>query len=283
MPTLSTFRKTLLGRLLRFKSAQLGMILVTVYVAVAVFSGVLAPYSPIEQHAKSRLQAPNPAYLLGTDEFGRDILSRLMFGATNSLRVAIISVALACLVGTALGTTAGYFGGLLDNVIMRIMDLFFAFPAILLALSIVAALGPGANNTILAISVVYTPIFARVARGPVLAIKAMEFIEAAKSIGSRHLGILLRHVLPNAMAPIIVQVSLALSWAMLTEAALSFLGLGTIPPDPSWGSMLSDSRKLMEIAPWMSVFPGLAIMLGVLGFNLVGDGLRDALDPRLRM
>lgn len=278
-----SFRKTTLGRLLRQPSAQLGLVLVVVYVTVALFAAFLAPYSPIEQHPKDRLQEPSSSYVLGTDEFGRDILSRLMHGATNSLRVALVSVTIACILGTGLGMIAGYAGGLFDNIIMRVMDLFFAFPAILLALSIVAALGPGANNTILAISVVYTPIFARVARGPVLSIKVMEFVQAAKSIGSRHPRILLRHILPNTIAPVIVQVSLALSWAMLTEAGLSFLGLGTIPPAPSWGSMLSESRKLMELAPWMAISPGLAIMLGVLGFNLLGDGLRDALDPRMRV
>lgn len=280
---MNKFRKTTLGRLLRQPSAQLGLFLVVLYVAVALFAGVLAPYSPIEQHPKDRLQEPSSTYVLGTDEFGRDILSRLMHGATNSLRVALVSVALACALGTGLGMIAGYAGGLLDNVIMRVMDLFFAFPAILLALTIVAALGPGVNNTILAISVVYTPIFARVARGPVLSIKAMEFVQAARSTGAQHPRILLRHVLPNTLAPVIVQISLALSWAMLTEAGLSFLGLGTIPPAPSWGSMLSESRRLMELAPWMAIAPGVAIMLGVLGFNLLGDGLRDALDPRLRV
>ena len=278
----SQFRKTTLGRLMRYRSAQIGLVLVLLYLTVALFASVLAPYSPIEQHARDRLQEPSATYWLGTDEFGRDILSRLMYGATNSLRVALLSVIVACVLGTALGMIAGYTGGLADNAVMRVMDLFFAFPAILLALSIVAALGPGANNTIMAISVVYTPIFARVARGPVLSIKAMEFVEAAKSMGARHPRILLRHILPNTTAPIIVQVSLALSWAMLTEAGLSFLGLGTIPPAPSWGSMLSESRKLLEIAPWMAISPGMAIMLGVLGFNLLGDGLRDALDPRLR-
>jgi peptide/nickel transport system permease protein len=278
----ASFRKTPWGRLLRYRSAQIGLGLVIVYCVVALFAGALAPYSPIDQHPKDRLMPPNSSYLLGTDEFGRDILSRLMHGATNSLRVAIFSVAFACLLGTALGTTAGYSGGLLDNAVMRVMDLFFAFPAILLALTIVAALGPGAVNTILAIAVVYTPIFARVARGPVLSLKQMEFVEAARATGDRTPRILLQHILPNTLAPIIVQISLALSWAMLTEAGLSFLGLGTIPPAPSWGSMLSDSRRMMEIAPWMAVFPGLAIMLGVLGFNLLGDGLRDALDPRLK-
>jgi peptide/nickel transport system permease protein len=273
--------KTLV-RFIRYRSSQIGLALVLIYIIVALFASVLAPYSPIEQHAKDRLQEPNANYWLGTDEFGRDILSRLMHGATNSLRIAIISVAIACLVGSALGMIAGYVGGVFDNAMMRVMDLFFAFPAILLALTIVAALGPGAINTILAIAVVYTPIFARVARAPVLSLKTTEFVQAAQAIGARHPHILLRHILPNALAPIIVQITLALSWAMLTEAGLSFLGLGTIPPAPSWGSMLSESRKMMEIAPWMAIFPGLAIMLGVLGFNLLGDGLRDALDPRLR-
>lgn len=277
-----SWRARPLGRLVRFRSALFGLCLVVVYVVVAVFAGALAPYSPIEQHPKDRLQPPSATYLLGTDEFGRDILSRLMHGATNSLRVAVLAVAVACLVGTSLGMVAGYAAGLADSLIMRFMDLFFAFPAVLLALSIVAALGPGLRTTILAIAVVYTPIFARVARGPVLAVKAMEYMDAAQAIGAGHGRILSRHVLPNITAPILVQVSLALSWAMLTEAGLSFLGLGTIPPHPSWGSMLSDSRRLMELAPWMAIFPGVAIMLGVLGFNLLGDGLRDAFDPRLR-
>lgn len=269
-------------RFLRYRSSQIGLALVLIYIIVALFAGIIAPFSPIEQHPKDRLMEPGTTYVLGTDEFGRDILSRLMHGATNSLRIALISVAIACIVGSTLGMVSGYIGGLTDNIMMRVMDLFFAFPAILLALTIVAALGPGAFNTILAISIVYTPIFARVARGPVLSLKSTEFVQAALAIGTRHPRILWRHVLPNALAPIIVQITLALSWAMLTEAGLSFLGLGTVPPNPSWGSMLSESRKMMEIAPWMAVFPGLAIMLGVLGFNLLGDGLRDALDPRLR-
>jgi peptide/nickel transport system permease protein len=278
----STVSKFKLPRFFRYKSALIGLFLVALYLIVAVFAGVLAPYSPTDQRAPDRLQEPNAKYLLGTDEFGRDILSRLMHGATNSLRIALLAVSLATILGTTVGMLSGYAGGIADNAIMRVMDLFFAFPAILLALSIVAALGPGANNTILAIAVVYTPIFARVARGPVLATKEMEFVSAARCVGAKHLRILTRHILPNMVAPIIVQVSLALSWAMLTEAALSFLGLGTQPPQPSWGSMLSESRRMMEIAPWMAVSPGLAIMLGVLGFNLLGDGLRDALDPRLK-
>ncbi len=228
------------------------------------------------------MQAPSAKYLLGTDEFGRDVFSRIIRGATNSLRIGLLSVALATVLGTLLGTVAGYLGGRTDNIIMRVMDLFFAFPAILLAMAIVAALGPGANNTILAISVVYMPIFARVARGPVLSVKAMEFVTAARCIGAGDERILARHILPNITAPLIVQISLALSWSILTEAGLSFLGLGAQPPEPSWGSMLSEARSLLELAPWMAVYPGVAIMLCVLGFNLLGDGLRDVLDPRLR-
>ena len=202
--------KRKLPRLLRYPAANIGLALVATYLIVAVFAGALAPYSPIEQRARDRLQEPSAQHVFGTDEFGRDILSRLMHGATNSLRIAILAVSLATLLGTAIGMLSGYAGGIADNAIMRVMDLFFAFPAILLALSIVAALGPGANNTILAIAVVYTPIFARVARGPVLATKEMEFVTAARCVGSNHLRILTRHILPNMVAPIIVKVSLAL-------------------------------------------------------------------------
>lgn len=266
------------GRVVRSWSGSIGLILVLLYLVAALFATQLAPYSPIEQHPTDRLKPPGPSYLLGTDEFGRDILSRLIHGATNSLLVAGVAVAASTLMGATLGTLAAYPGGLTDQIIMRLVDLLFAFPAILLALSIAAALGPGIRNTIIAIAVVYTPIFARVARAAVLNVKELEYIEAAHSIGSRHIQIILRHILPNATAPLLVQISLALSWAMLTEAALSFLGLGVVPPAPAWGSMLSDSRVLMEIAPWMAFAPGSAIMLGVLGFNLLGDGLRDALD-----
>lgn len=256
--------------------------MVLLYLVIAIFAGFLAPYSPTEQHTKDRIQPPSSAYLLGTDEFGRDILSRLMHGATNSLQVSLLSVAVSGLLGTVIGILSGFYGGWVDNLFMRLMDLIFAFPAILLALAISAALGPGLNNTIIAISIVYMPIFSRVARGSVLQIKELEFIEATRAMGSSNSRLIFMHVLPNSFTPTIVQISLALSWAMLTEASLSFLGLGTIPPDPSWGSMLSEARLMMELAPWMAIAPGVAIMLGILGFNLLGDGLRDILDPRLR-
>jgi len=271
-----------LRRLLRNKSGVVGLTLVLVFAFVAVFAAQVSPYDATEMHPVDRLQPPNTTYLLGTDEFGRDVLSRLIYGAQVSLKVSILSVAAAGLLGCSLGISSGYAGGKFDNLVMRIMDVFFAFPAILLALGIVAALGASSLNVILAIALVYTPIFARVARGPVLTTKEMEYVVAAHSVGAPSGRIVARHILPNIAAPIIVQVSLALSWAILTEASLSFLGLGTQPPQPSWGNMLSESRRLMELAPWTTIFPGVAIMLAVLGFNLLGDALRDVLDPRLK-
>ena len=276
-------RGSLLRRLLRNRSGSVGLAIILVYLLIGLLGALkLTPYPSAQNHVRDRLQAPSAEYILGTDLLGRDLASRIMEGAGNSLRVALLSVALAGTVGTLLGTVSGYVGGRVDNVIMRIMDVFFALPALLMALVIVTVLGAGLNTTVLAIAIVYTPIFARVARGPVLSVKAMEFIMAARSIGVRGGGLLWRHVLPNTLAPLIVQVSLALSWSLLTEAGVSFLGLGTQPPAASWGVMLSESRGLAENAPWLMLFPGAAIMLGVLGFNLLGDGLRDILDPRLR-
>ena len=272
-----------LRRLLKNLSGTVGLLLVSAYVIIGVMGAVgITPYPTLEQHVRDRLTGPSAQYALGTDLFGRDVASRLMEGAANSLRVSLSSVAISGILGTLLGTLSAYLGGLFDNVTMRIMDVFFALPALLLALVIVSVLGPGVNTTVLAIAIVYTPIFARVARGPVLTVKEMEYITATRCLGMSDTRIILRHILPNTLAPLIVQVSLALSWALLTEAGLSFLGLGTQPPTPSWGVMLSESRSLAEIAPWLMLFPALAIILGVLGFNLLGDGLRDVLDPRLR-
>ncbi len=277
-----SLRRTTFGRLFRHRSGLIGLFIVAVYLFIAVASPWITPYSPLAQHVKDRLQPPNSTYIFGTDEFGRDILSRLMAGASNSLRVAVVSVVVSGFLGTLAGLLSGFLGGWFENILMRLMDLIFAFPAILLALAISAALGPGESNTILAISIVYMPIFARVARGSALQLKEMEFIEASRSLGASKFRLMLQHVVPNSLTPTIVQISLALSWAILTEASLSFLGLGTVPPAPSWGLMLSDSRTLMELAPWMAIAPGMAIMGGILGFNLLGDGLRDVLDPRLR-
>lgn len=270
-------------QMLRTPSGAVGTVIVALYLLVALMGALgLTPYSPLEQNRLDRLQGPSRAHLMGTDILGRDVFSRIIKGGTNSLIVVSLSVLLATAIGATIGVVSAYSGGFTDNLAMRVMDVFFAFPAILLALLVVTVLGPGMRTTIFAIALVYTPIFARVARAPVLALKRTEFVEAANSIGMKRWRILLRHILPNAVAPIIVQISLALSWALLTEAGLSFLGLGTPPPEPSWGQMLADSTGIAEIAPWLLIAPGSAIMLSVLGFNLLGDSLRDALDPRLR-
>jgi len=259
--------------------ALLGLAMVVVYVVVALVVGFLPLRDPLAVSTQ-RLAGPSPDFPLGTDALGRDLLSRILYGARLSIRVAAQSVAIATIVGGTLGLVSGYLGGLADLAIGRVLDVFFAFPAILLALGIVAALGPDPNNVIIAIAVVYTPIFARVVRGPVLAIKARDFVEAARAIGATGSRVVIRHIVPNLMSTLIVQVSLALSWAVLTEGALSFLGLSAQPPAPSWGVMLSEGRQYLEFATHLAIFPGLAIMVAVLGFNLLGDGLRDALDPR---
>jgi len=273
----------ILRRLSRNLSGMVGLVIVMVFVIIAILGALgITPYPSIQQHPKDRLKPPSSAYVMGTDLFGRDITSRVMEGAGNSFKVAFISVFLASVVGITLGMISGFAGGRVDNLIMRFMDIFFAFPSLLLALVVVTVMGPGLIQTALAIAVVYTPIFARVARAPVLAAKEREFVLAARCLGMRPGRILLRHIFPNTLAPLIVQISLALSWSLLTEAGLSFLGLGTQPPAASWGVMLSEGRSLAEKSPWLILFPGLAIMLGVLGFNLLGDGLRDVLDPRMR-
>lgn len=284
MPTLrNLFLLDLLRRLLHNRSGAVGLLLVMLYLIVGLLgSAGITPHPALDQNPRDRLKAPSPEYVMGTDLFGRDIASRIMGGAANSVRVAVLSVALAASIGTLMGSISGYVGGVIDIIIMRLMDVFFAIPALLLALVVVSVLGPGINNTVLAIAIVYTPIFARVSRAPVLSVKEMEYVLASRCIGTPDWRILYQHVLPNTLAPLIVQASLALSWSLLTEAGLSFLGLGTQLPEPSWGVMLSESRGIAEMAPWLMIFPALAIMLGVLGFNLLGDGLRDVLDPRLR-
>jgi peptide/nickel transport system permease protein len=267
---------------LRNRVGTVGGLVVLVCVVLALGAPLLAPYPPDEQHANWRLFAPNQYFLLGTDEFGRDILSRLLFGARISLGVGLASVALALLLGATLGLAAGYYGRLVDGVIMRVMDVVFAFPSTLLAIAIMAVLGASTSNAVLAIGIVYSPSFARLTRALTLSLKHLEFVQASRVLGVSDLGIVTRHLLPNMLAPIIVQTTFSLSTAVLTEAALSFLGLGTPPPAPSWGLMLSASRRFFELDPWPAIWPGLAIMLLVLGMNLFGDGLRDVLDPRLR-
>ena len=273
----------LLAAIFRHPSGRIGGIIILVYLLLAIAASAgLTPHDPIGQDRLHRLSPPDATYWMGTDLFGRDVLSRLMAGIRISFVVAFASVAAATLVGTLIGLLSAWWAGVWDGTLMRLMDILLAFPAILLALLIVAVLGPGTFTSVIAIAIVYTPIFARVARGPALSLKSREFVEAAKTFGSSETYILTRHLLLNLVAPMTVQVTLALAWALLTEAALSFLGLGTQPPDPSLGVMLADSRNLMETAPWLMLFPGLAVMLGILGFNLLGDALRDIFDPRSR-
>jgi peptide/nickel transport system permease protein len=259
----------------------IGTVLTLLLVAMALLANHLAPYDPIALNARHRLEAPSPDFRFGTDRLGRDVLSRVLYGARSSLGIAASSVAVSLLLGSALGLAAGYFGSTVDLVISRVMDIFFSFPVLLLAIAIAAMLGPGVRNAALAIAVVYTPLFARVIRGPVISERHRDYVLAARVIGASHPAIIYRHILPNVVSPIIIQGSAALSTAILIEAALSYVGLGTQPPAPSWGTMLSEGRTFLETAPWMSVFPGLAIALTVLAFNLLGDGLRDAFDPTL--
>jgi peptide/nickel transport system permease protein len=249
---------------------------------VAAFGASLAPYDPLAMDFTARFAPPSWAHPFGTDDFGRDLFSRVLHGAAISVQVAFIAVGISGLAGVALGVLAGYLGGWLDEAIMRAMDVLFAFPAVLLAITVMAVLGRGVENAMIAIAIVYMPIFARVTRGAVISVRDREFVTAARALGTGHARIMLAHVLPNAAGPILVQTSLSLAFAILAEAALSFFGLGTQPPDPSWGRMLAEGRAFLGQAPWMGIFPGLAIMAAVLGFNLLGDGLRDVLDPRWR-
>lgn len=258
-----------------------GLVLCGFVVLVSLAAGLgMIPYDPLEQHVGGRLQGPSMAHWFGTDQFGRDTASRTFAGIATSMRVALLSVAIATALGAALGIAAGYVGGALDAVIGRFTDVLFAFPAILLALAIVAGLGHGWVNTAIAISVVYTPIFVRVARGPTLAVRNAEYVQAGRVLGYSLPRLLIRHVLPNVAPPVVVQVMLALSWAILTESGLSFLGLGTQPPEPSLGGMVNEARSLLTEAWWMIAAPAGLIVLAVVALNLLGDGLRSALDPR---
>ena len=255
--------------------------LIICWVLIALLAPFLAPYNPLEMHSGDELAGPSGMFPMGTDEFGRDLLSRLLFGARISLGVSFAAVAVALAVGLAIGLAAGYYGGLGDEIAMRSMDIVFAFPPILLAICIVAFFGPGVKNTILAISIVYVPRFARVLRASVLETRGREFVVAARAVGASDARTLSRHIVPNIRAPLLVQTSLSLSTAILFEAALSFLGLGTQPPIPSWGRMLAEARGYLVLSPWASIFPGVAIMFLVLWFNVLGDSVRDLLDPKL--
>jgi peptide/nickel transport system permease protein len=275
----SRWRETA-GALLANKLAVFGLLVLVLLVVVALLADWLMPHPPTAVDVVNRLQPPSATHPFGTDELGRDILSRVILGTRVSFQVGVVAVGFSLAVGVPLGLVAGFYGGRVDDVIMRIMDMIFAFPAILLAIAIVAVLGPSMTNAMIAIGIVFVPIFARITRGSVLSVREEVYVRAARSLGSGDLRLLGVHVLPNVLAPIIVQTSISLAFAVLNEAALSFLGIGVQPPRPSWGRMLFDGRGFMQQAWWMAVFPGLAIFLTVLAFNVVGDALRDALDPR---
>jgi peptide/nickel transport system permease protein len=268
--------------LLRSPLATAGLILILLFGVSALLAPVLAPYDPLNQVLLSRLKPPGPAHWLGTDQLGRDIFSRLLYGARISLTVGLVVVFTAGIFGTFVGLVAGYAGGLVDEVLMRLTDIFFAFPPLILAMAIAGALGPNLNNAMIAIAVVTWPVYARLVRGQVLSLREREYVVAARSLGVPTPRILARHLLPNALAPILVQASFDMGGAILSAAGLSFIGFGAQPPTPEWGVMISEGRKFISTQPWLSLFPGLAILLTVAAFNLLGDGVRDVLDPRLR-
>ena len=259
----------------------IGLVIIAAVILIAICAPLMAPADPTAQIAR-RLLEPSSEHPMGTDELGRDVFSRIVFGSRISLYVGFVSVSLAIVLGVTTGVIAGFYGGHTDTIVMRFVDVVLAFPALVLAIMIAGLLGANLTNAMLAIGLVYSPAFARVARGSVLSVKSEPYIDAARLVGSTNLRIVLHHVLPNVLAPLIVMATLSLSTAILTEASLSFLGLGAQPPTPSWGTMLSTGRRVMELAPWVVIFPGLAIMLVVQGFNFFGDGLRDVLDPKLR-
>jgi peptide/nickel transport system permease protein len=254
--------------------------LIAVFAACAIFAPMLAPYDPLVQDLGSRLRPPSAEYWLGTDSLGRDIASRILYGARISLIIGVVVVASAGIVGTAIGLVAGYAGGLVDEALMRLTEVFLAFPALILAMAIAGALGPSLTNAIIAIAAVTWAVYARLVRGQILSLRQREFVEAARAIGASRTRILVQHLLPNALAPLMIQASFDLGSSIIAAAGLSFIGFGAQPPTPEWGVMISEGRNYISTQPWLSLFPGLAILLAVGSFNLLGDGLRDAFDPR---
>ena len=275
--------KTVLRRrILAQKSGILGAFLILLFLIAAAFPGLFSNHDPLEMNKKHRLEAPSAQFWFGTDEFGRDIFSRVVYGSRVSLFISFFTVVLANIGGIILGVLGGYFGGLRDNIIMRLMDIMFSFPFILLAILIIAITGPGVFNVIISLAVAYLPYSARIARGAVLGVKESQYVEAARASGASDLRVIGKYIMPNITAPIVVYVTMSFAFALLSEAGLQFLGLGARPPTPSWGLMLNETRGIIEFAPWAGIFPGLAIALAVIGFNLFGDGLRDLLDPKMK-
>jgi len=269
-----------LRRLRKNRLALAGGSLILLFLILAIFANLISPYDPLKQDWRSIQQSPSREHWFGTDELGRDLLSRVIHGARISMTIGVISVSIGLFFGTVIGLVAGYFGGFIDNLLMRLMDIMLTIPYVLLAIAIVAILGPGLWNTMIAIGIVTIPQFARIVRSSVIELKTTDYVESARALGAGHLRIMFRHILINSLSPIIVQSTLTIASAILNAAALGFLGLGAQPPVPEWGVMLSDGRLLLLVSPWIVTFPGIAIMLSVLGFNMLGDGLRDALDPR---
>ena len=271
----------LLARALRTRGAGFGLVVVTVVLLVALSADLIAPYNPNQRQEAGVLTAPSPAHLLGTDQLARDVLSRIIYGTRTSVQAGVVSVGFALIAGVFMGLLAGYYGGWTDDLLMLLADALWSFPTLVLALAIAASLGPGLTNAMLAIGIVFTPVFTRLVRGQTLSVRERDFVMAARAIGANPGRIMLRHIWPNVTAPIIVQASLLVASAIVVEAALSFLGLGIEPPAPSWGSMLKGGYQYMQQALWLSIAPGVAIFVTVLAFNLLGDGLREAMDPRL--
>ncbi|HKE39204.1 MAG TPA: ABC transporter permease [Casimicrobiaceae bacterium] len=272
----------MLRRLARRRGAMVGLAVVALFVAMALLAPWLAPYDPLQTSWSAVRKAPSAAHWFGTDEIGRDVLSRVIWGARASLLAGLVSVCISLSLGVPIGLAAGYIGHGVDALISRITDAMLACPFLILAIALAAFLGPSLTNAMIAIGISATPVFVRLTRAQVLAVKVEDYIEAARAVGNPHLRIALRHILPNVVAPLIVQATLAIAAAVIAEASLSFLGLGQQPPAPSWGSMLNTAKNYIDNAPWMAIWPGLSIFLLVLSFNLLGDGLRDALDPRHR-
>lgn len=268
-------------RLKRNKMAIAGLLIICAILLIALLAPYISPYDPLVLNIRSRFQSPNSEFLFGTDNYGRDLFSRVLYGARVSLKVGVIVVFITSALGTFFGLIAGYFRKL-DYAIMRVMDAFMSFPTILLGISIVAILSPSEMNAAIALSVVYTPRTTRIVRSAVLEIKGSEFVRAAKSLGASDFRIILKHILPNCLTPLIVQSTFVFAYAVLAEASLSFVGAGPPPPAPSWGNILSEGRQYIRTAPWITIFPGIFIALTVLGLNLTGDGLRDALDPKMK-
>jgi len=275
-------QKSFLRRLLRKPGAFAGLLVIAVFLVVAVFAPLIAPYPPTKLIYTAIQQPPSIQHLFGTDDLGRDVLSRVIYGARISMEVGVIAVAIAMTVGSMLGLFAGFLGGWTDTIIMRGMDIMLAFPGILLAIAIVAILGPSLANTMIAVGISAIPVYARTVRSAALTVLGNDYIQAARALGASPLRVAIRYVLPNVTAPITVLATVGIATSILTAAGLSYLGLGAQPPTPEWGAMLSEARAYLRAAWWMATFPGVAIMVVVLAFNLLGDGLRDLLDPRLR-